>query len=148
MKSIEISAEKSKLDEVISFIRGYAKELGFGKKEIFELTVCSEEIFVNVASYAYYPGTGLITVVADGTSDPLSLTLSFIDCGTPFDPIAKPDPEKKRPFSEAKKGGLGIFITKRLMSEVFYEYRDGKNILTIKKYPKTGSDSLAGERHE
>ena len=133
MKSLEIPAEKAKLGEVTDFVLGFAKNLGFEKKELFQLKVCTEEIFVNVASYAYKPDTGMITVTADGSEDPLSVALSFADSGKPFDPLAKPDPSKKRPLSQAKKGGLGIFLTKKLMDEVSYAYQDGKNVLTIRK---------------
>lgn len=133
MKSLEIPAEKTRLIEVTEFVLDFAKELGFEKKELFQLKLCTEEIFVNVASYAYKPETGLITVTADGSASPLTVTLSFVDSGTPFDPLAKPDPAKIRPFSQAKRGGLGIFLTKKLMDEVRYAYQDGKNILTIRK---------------
>ena len=133
MKRLEIPAEKARLTEVLDFVLGFSEELGFGKMELFQLKVCTEEIFVNVASYAYAPDTGMITVTADGSADPLSVTVSFIDSGTPFDPLSKPDPAKDRPFSQAKKGGLGIFITKKLMDEVSYAYQDGSNILTIRK---------------
>lgn len=139
MKSIEIPAEKAKLSEAVGFVLGFAEELGFDKKELFQLKLCTEEIFVNVASYAYGPDTGMITVNADGSKDPLTVTVSFIDSGTPFDPLAKPDPAKKRPLSQAKKGGLGIFITKKLMDEVSYAYKDGRNVLTIRKsHPVNG----------
>ena len=133
MKSIEIPAEKARLSEIVDFVLDFAKELGFPKTELFQLKVCTEEIFVNVASYAYAPDTGMITVTADGSADPLTVTFSFIDCGKPFDPLAKPDPSKERPLSVAKKGGLGIFLTKRLMDGVSYAYQDGKNVLTIRK---------------
>lgn len=133
MKSLEIPAEKARLGEVTGFVLDFAKNLGFKKKELFELKLCTEEIFVNVASYAYKPDTGMITVTADGSEDPLSVTLLFADSGKPFDPLAKPDPSKKRPLSQAKKGGLGIFLTKKLMDEVSYAYQDGKNVLTIRK---------------
>ena len=133
MKSLEIPAEKARLSEVLDFVLGFAEELGFGKTVLFQLKVCTEEIFVNVASYAYAPDTGMITVTADGSADPLTVTFSFIDSGKPFDPLAKPDPAKDRPLSQAKKGGLGIFITKKLMDEVSYAYEGGRNILTIRK---------------
>ena len=139
MKRLEIPAEKSRLSEVVGFVLDFAKELGFEKKELFSLKVCTEEVFVNVASYAYQPDTGMITVVADGSQEPLSITLSFIDSGVPFDPLAKPDPAKKRPLSIAKKGGLGIFITKKLMDEVSYAYVDEQNVLTIRKTIATES---------
>lgn len=87
MKSIEIPAEKAKLSEAVDFVLGVADELGFDKKEQFELKLCTEEIFVNVASYAYAPDTGLITLTADGSKNPLTITVSFIDSGTPFDPL-------------------------------------------------------------
>lgn len=133
MKSLEIPAEKARLSEALDFVLGFAKELGFEKKELFQLKLCTEEIFVNVASYAYGTDTGLITVTAKGSADPLSVTVSFIDSGMPFDPLKKPDPAKNRPLSQAKKGGLGIFITKRFMDEVSYAYQDGRNVLTIRK---------------
>ena len=133
MKSIEIPAEKTRLNEVTGFVLDFAKELGFEKKELFQLKLCTEEIFVNVASYAYEPDTGMITITADGCESPLTVTLSFIDSGKPFNPLAKPDPAKKRPLSQAKKGGLGIFITKKLMDEVSYAYQDGRNVMTIRK---------------
>lgn len=133
MKSLEIPAEKARLSEALDFVLDFAEKLGFEKKELFQLKLCTEEIFVNVASYAYGSDTGLITVTAQGSTDPLSVTLSFIDSGTPFDPLTKPDPAKDRPLSQAKKGGLGIFITKSFMDEVSYAYQDGKNILTIRK---------------
>lgn len=133
MKSLVIPAEKARLDEVIDFVLDFAEKVGFGKTELFQLELCTEEVFVNVASYAYTPDTGLITVIADGSEDPPAVTLSFIDSGIPFDPLAKADPAKNRPFSQAKKGGLGIYLTKKLMDEVSYKYQDGKNVLTITK---------------
>lgn len=143
MKSLEIPAEKARLKEVTGFVLDFAEKLGFDKKELFQLKLCTEEIFVNVASYAYKPDTGMITVTADGSENPLTVTLSFIDSGKPFNPLAKPDPEKNRPLSLAKKGGLGIFLTKRFMDEVSYAYQDGKNVLTIKK-----NHSQAESTHE
>lgn len=141
MKRLEIPAEKARLSEAADFVLDYAKELGFEKAELFQLKVCTEEIFVNVASYAYAPDTGMITVTADGSEDPVTVTITFIDSGTPFDPLAKPDPARKRPLSLAKKGGLGIFLTKRLMDEVSYACQDGKNVLTIRK-----THSVNGEK--
>ncbi len=140
MKSLEIPAEKTRLAEVIDFVLGFAEKLGFGKKELFQLRLCTEEIFVNIASYAYEHG-GRITVTADGSENPLTVTLSFIDSGIPFNPLAKPDPAKERPLSLAKKGGLGIFLTKKFTDEISYAYRDGKNILTIRK-----NHNVNGER--
>nr|WP_316619144.1 ATP-binding protein [uncultured Ruminococcus sp.] len=65
--------------------------------------------------------------------DPLSDEITFIDNGKQYDPLAKPDPDITLSAKQRKKGGLGIFMVKNSMDDVRYEYRDGKNILTIKK---------------
>ena len=65
---------------------------------------------------------------------PKSVTISFIDGGKPFDPTAKPDPDVTLSAEEREIGGLGIFMTKKIMDEVRYEYAGGKNILTMKKF--------------
>ena len=92
-----------------------------------------EEIFVNISSYAYNPETGPATIRAGITEEPLSVIISFIDNGKQYDPLAKPDPDVKIPLKERKKGGLGIFMVKKTMDDVSYEYKDGQNILTITK---------------
>ena len=64
---------------------------------------------------------------------PLSVEITFIDNGRQFDPLAKEDPDITIPGKKRKKGGLGIFVVKKSMDDVHYDYSDGKNILTIKK---------------
>lgn len=61
------------------------------------------------------------------------MAITFVDHGVPYDPLAKEDPNVSLPAQDREIGGLGIFMTKRLMDEVKYEYRDGRNILTLKK---------------
>ena len=61
------------------------------------------------------------------------MTLVFADSGIPYDPLKKEDPDVTLPARERQIGGLGIFMTKRIMDETEYEYRDGKNILTLRK---------------
>ena len=92
-----------------------------------------EEIFVNISSYAYDPDIGVAQIRVETKEDPLSVVLSFIDGGTPYDPLAKPDPNLKIPLKERRKGGLGIFMVKKTMDGIKYEYKDGHNILTITK---------------
>ena len=65
--------------------------------------------------------------------EPLSVEITFIDNGKQYDPLAKPDPDTTLSAKQRKKGGLGIFMVKKSMDDVIYEYKEGKNILTIKK---------------
>ena len=90
-------------------------------------------MLTNIVSYAYKPGRGDTTLRLDVSQDPAEVTITFIDHGVPFDPLAKEDPDINLPAKQRKVGGLGIFVVKNLMDDVFYEYRDGQNILTMKK---------------
>lgn len=133
MKELDILAVKENLPEVLAFIDSQLEELNCGIKIITQVDVAVEEIFVNISSYAYNPETGPATIRAGITEEPLSVIISFIDNGKPYDPLAKPDPNVKIPLKERKKGGLGIFMVKKTMDDVSYEYKDGQNILTITK---------------
>ena len=98
-----------------------------------QIELAIEEIFVNIASYAYPSGSGDVTITADVSGVPKTLTVAFQDSGTPFDPLAKEDPDITLPIEQRRIGGLGIFLVKEYMDDVSYRYADGKNILTIKK---------------
>ena len=96
-----------------------------------QIEVAVEELFVNIAHYAYAPDTGSATIRTEITAGTAEIT--FIDSGVQYDPLAKPDPDVSLPASERQVGGLGIFMVKKSMDDMRYEYRDGKNILTIVK---------------
>ena len=97
------------------------------------IDVAVEEIFVNIASYAYSPEIGTVMIQVTVHEDPLSAKITLIDHGRPYNPLEKPDPDPTLTVRQRKKGGLGIYMVKQSMDKVNYEYRDGKNILTIEK---------------
>ena len=111
----------------------HLEEIGCSPKIQMQITVAAEEIFVNIANYAYNPGKGKATVRVEVSESPLSIAITFMDNGKPFDPTKKADPDVNLPAEERDIGGLGIFMTKKIMDDVKYEYVDGKNILTLKK---------------
>ena len=92
-----------------------------------------EEIFVNIASYAYAPGKGKALVRVEVSGTPVRVTVTFVDGGVPYDSLAKDDPDVTLSAAEREIGGLGIFLTRQVMDDVAYEYKDGKNIMTLKK---------------
>ena len=96
-----------------------------------ELTV--DELFSNIVHYAYHPEIGPATVCVEVVEEPLSVIITFIDQGVPYDPLAKADPDVTLSAEERDIGGLGIYIVKKNMNEITYEYKDGKNILKIRK---------------
>jgi len=95
--------------------------------------VVAEEVFINIAHYAYTPDKGKAKVRLEISSEPSVLTLTFIDRGKPYDPLAREDPDITLPIQERPIGGLGILLTKRMMDEAAYDYKDGQNILTLKR---------------
>ena len=97
-----------------------------------QLDVAIDELFTNVASYAYPEGTGEVTVRF--TCEDRLVSVTFLDRGIPFNPLERPDPDVSLPAAERKQGGLGIFLVRKTMDDVQYRFEDGRNILTILKH--------------
>ena len=133
MKELVIEAKKTNLDAVLSFIDEQLGEAECSKKTRMTIDVAVEELFVNISSYAYDPKIGTAVVQVSVHNEPLSVEITFIDNGKPYDPLAKPDPNVTLDAEHRQIGGLGIFMVKKSMDDVQYEYKDGRNILTIKK---------------
>ena len=133
MTELTIEALRENLPEVQEFIDEQLEAADCPMKTQMTIDIAVEELFVNIASYAYGDGVGMATVRVELTDDPLSVEITFIDGGTPYDPLAKPDPNTSLALKERRKGGLGIFMVKNSMDAMKYEYVDGKNVLTIKK---------------
>lgn len=133
-EKIEVRATNENLTKVTEFIDLHLEEIGCPMKKMMQIDLAVEEIYVNVASYAYAPGTGDVTVCFETQQEPAAAVITFMDQGVPYNPLAKEDPDVTLPTEERSIGGLGIFITKKSMDEISYEYREGKNVLVLKKY--------------
>ncbi len=130
-KVLKIEAEKDKLYEVQDFVAQVLEAHDCPMKTQLLIEISLEELFVNIALYAYPEGNGWVEIHVSVKDGVVSITL--VDGGIPYDPLAKPDPDITQSAEERQIGGLGIFMVKQKMDEVIYEYRDGKNMLTIKK---------------
>jgi sigma-B regulation protein RsbU (phosphoserine phosphatase) len=133
MDSITVPAKIEELDRVNDFVMEKLASLGCGEGTLFQLRLAVEEIFVNIASYAYKPGEGEAEVDCEVLKDPLRVVLRFLDGGVPFDPLAREDADTSREALMERVGGLGILLVKKLTDDVQYSYEDGKNVLTIMK---------------
>ena len=121
-----VPAEIEKLDEVTAFIDAFLEEHDCPMKIQMQIDLCLEEMFVNIAHYAY-PAEILVSE-SGGT-----VTITLIDSGLPYDPLKKEDPDITLGAEERQIGGLGIFLVKKNMDAVSYRYEDGKNIFTMQK---------------
>ena len=133
MKELEITAINENLEKVLAFVDKELEKVGCPMKTQMKIDVAVEEIFVNIANYAYRPECGPATIRAEVQKDPLRVILSFVDHGVPYAPLAKKDPDITLSSEERAIGGLGIFMVKKSMDDICYEYKDGHNILTITK---------------
>lgn len=133
MKELDIEARAENLEEVIQFVDKELETADCPVKAQMQIEIAVEEIFVNIANYAYNPDTGSAVIRVEVADNPVSVKLVFIDKGVPYDPLAKKDPDITLSAEERDIGGLGIFMVKKNMDEIHYEYKDGQNILTLIK---------------
>lgn len=133
MKELTIDATIENIAAVTAFVDEQLEQLNCPMKTQIQVDVAIDELFGNIANYAYNPQTGAATVRVEVTENPLAVVITFIDNGVPYDPLAKPDPDVTLSAEEREIGGLGIYMVKKSMDDISYEYRDGKNILRIKK---------------
>lgn len=124
-------AEIEQLDAVTAFLEEELEKVDCSPKLTITFAIALEELFVNVAHYSYPGSKGTVKIGID-TSDGV-VTVRLVDTGIPFDPVAKPDPDITESAEERKIGGLGIYMVKKSMDSMEYEYLDKQNILTIKK---------------
>ena len=133
MENMIISAELKNLDTVTDFVLDKLEKHGCPQRVQLQVRLAVEEIFVNIASYAYDPEIGPAEVRCEVLEDPLRVVIQFLDHGKPFDPLAKEDADISEEGLMGREGGLGILLVKETMDDVKYTYEDGKNILTIIK---------------
>lgn len=139
-------AEPEQLEPVQRFVEEQIERYDCSARVRFQLDVAVEEIFINIATYAYRPGqAGQAAVRCCVGGDPLQVTIQFQDQGVPFNPLAKEDADITLTAQERQIGGLGILMVKKSMDAVRYSYEDGKNILTIQKNIGAAPDGTAGE---
>lgn len=121
------------VEAVTDFINAELEAHDCSMKAQTQIDIAIDEIFSNISKFAYDSGSGPASVTIDISGDPLIAQISFIDHGHPYDPLSAEDPDITLSAEDRKIGGLGIYLVKRTMDDVRYEYRDGQNILTIIK---------------
>ena len=133
MKKITVDAAVENIEAVTEFVTEELERLDCPLKAQTQIAIAIDELFGNIARYAYSPDIGKATVFLEVEDDPLSVIITFVDNGKPFNPLMQTDPDIHLSADEREIGGLGIFLVKKTMNLVEYEYRDGQNILRIKK---------------
>ena len=126
-------ADVKELDNLFEYSSTLLRLMEYSNKDIIMINTALEEVFVNVSKYAYNDG-GVVEITLSKTND--KITFIFKDSGKKFNPLEKEDPNITASSEEREIGGLGIFMVKKIMDEVYYEYTDNQNVLTLVKYKK------------
>ena len=126
-------AKTEALSDVLGFVEQTLESFDCPMKIQMAVCVAIEEVFVNVAHYAYPDSQGDMTLAIGFDEDSRTASFCMMDQGTPFDPLKKPDPDITLSVEEREIGGLGIYIAKKTMDSISYAYENGQNILTMTK---------------
>lgn len=132
MKELTVDATVENIEKVTDFVNEQLENLGCPLKVQMKIDIAIDELFGNIAHYAYNPDVGPATVRVEVDDEPCVI-ITFIDNGVPYDPLKKEDPDTTLSAEERQIGGLGVYMVKKSMDDISYEYRDGQNILRIKK---------------
>lgn len=132
-QTLVVPADRAQLETVQHFVDTVLDRLSCPDDVRIPIQISVEELFVNIASYAYPPGEGKVMIECREEHEPAAITIVFRDRGIPFDPLAKPDADITQSADERSIGGLGIFMVKDTMDQVDYAYEDGMNVLTVRK---------------
>jgi len=133
MKELTLAATVENIETVTEFVNAQLELLDCPIKAQMQIDIAIDELFGNIAHYAYNTEVGSATVRVEVSEAPLAVIITFIDNGVPYDPLGKDDPDITLSAEEREIGGLGIYMVKQSMDEITYEYKDGQNILKIKK---------------
>jgi len=131
--SFELESDVSELKTLRQQLNDYGNATGLSGACLFDVNVCLDEIFTNIVSYGFTDDSAhLITFTIKTVGDELIIDVE--DDGLPFNPLEAKDPMIPEDLVHLKIGGLGIHLVKKLMDEVCYKRKQGKNSLTLKKY--------------
>lgn len=133
MNEMTVEATPENIQVITAFVDEQLEKYDCPMKAQAQIDIAIDELFGNIVRYAYHPEIGSATVQVEVTKEPLAVVITFIDQGKPYDPLAKEDPNVTLSAEEREIGGLGIYIVKKSMSDITYEYKEGRNILKIRK---------------
>ena len=128
-----LPARMDKIDEAMTFVESMLQN--HSSAHTYDVLIAVEEIFSNIAKYAYPDRTegGFVDISCAIGGDPVFIGVTFTDSGIPFNPLDRPDPDITLPLMQREPGKMGLFMVKKMMDSVTYTYQNAQNVLTIRK---------------
>ena len=133
MKEITVDATIENMDTVTAIVDDFLDQIACPMKSRIQINIVIDEIFGNICHYAYKDSIGAVTVRVESGNTPKAVFLTFTDNGIPYNPLETEDPDITSSSEERKIGGLGIYLVKKNMDEMKYEYVNQQNRLWMEK---------------
>ena len=133
MKEITVDAMIENMNTVTAFVDDFLNQIACPMKSRIQINIVIDEIFGNICHYAYKDSVGAVTVRVESGNTPKAVFLTFTDNGIPYNPLETEDPDITSSSEERKIGGLGIYLVKKNMDEMKYEYVNQQNRLWMEK---------------
>lgn len=133
MNTIIKPAIMDQFESIMTFVESNAIDFGFDSKVVKKIRLACEEIVLNIINYAYPKEPGEIELRCYVERNKKEFCIEISDWGIPFNPLEAEKPDIYAPLNERKIGGLGIFLTRKVMDDIIYEHKDDKNKLILKK---------------
>ena len=133
MKEITVDATIENMNTVTAFVDDFLDQIACPMKSKIQINIVIDEIFGNICHYAYKDSVGAVTVRVESGNTPKAVFLTFTDNGIPYNPLETEDPDITSSSEERKIGGLGIYLVKKNMDEMRYEYVNQQNRLWMEK---------------
>ena len=133
MKEITVDAMIENMNTVTAFVDDFLDQIACPMKSRIHINIVIDEIFGNICHYAYKDSVGAVTVRVESGNTPKAVFLTFTDNGIPYNPLDTEDPDITLSSEERKIGGLGIYLVKKNMDEMKYEYVNQQNRLWMEK---------------
>ena len=133
MKEITVDATIENMNTVTAFVDAFLDQIACPMKSRIQINIVIDEIFGNICHYAYKDSVGAVTVRVESGNTPKAVFLTFTDNGIPYNPLDTEDPDITSSSEERKIGGLGIYLVKKNMDEMKYEYVNQQNRLWMEK---------------
>ncbi|MBR3318398.1 MAG: ATP-binding protein [Atopobiaceae bacterium] len=131
--SLTVETKIANIERITNYVNEQLDNMKCSRRAKTQIDIALDELFSNICNYAYGDRIGHATIRVQEIPETNSVSITLEDGGIPFDPLAHDDPDISLGIHERAIGGLGIFMVKKTMNAVKYEYRDGLNILTVVK---------------
>ncbi len=130
--SISVQASTKHLAKVRGFVAKHAEEFGFNNQDVADIRLAVDEAYTNIIKHAYNNDEHKTVDIELGYNSS-KFWVSLLDTGDAFDPTMYSKPNVRKKIKEKKRGGVGVYLIKKLMDDVEYHTKGSVNEIRMTK---------------